>query len=98
MHGHEEICSICKYADNAAADIVLFYFNEQCFPRQTDNVITRSSSSAVGLSQFAEVMASALSLCSVCAWLSHRPPLMEKLITTGVISHDTGVNLIMLTK
>lgn len=33
---------------------------------QTDNVITRCSSSAVGLSQFAEVIVSSLSLRSVC--------------------------------
>lgn len=33
---------------------------------QTDNVITRCSSSAVGSSQFAEVIVSSLSLCSVC--------------------------------
>lgn len=33
---------------------------------QTDNVITRCSSSAVGLSQFVEVIVSSLSLCSVC--------------------------------
>lgn len=35
-------------------------------PPQTDNVITRCSSSAVGLSQFAEVIMSSLSLRSVC--------------------------------
>lgn len=35
-------------------------------PLQTDNVITHCSSSAVGLSQFAEVIVSSLSLRSVC--------------------------------
>lgn len=36
------------------------------FPPQTDNVITHCSSSPVGLSQFAEVIVSSLSLGSVC--------------------------------
>lgn len=66
-------------------------------PSQTDNVITRRSSSAVGLPRFAEVIVSSPPLRSVCMAVTSAN-LMEKLITTGVISHDTEVNLIMLTK
>lgn len=66
-------------------------------PSQTDNVITPRSSSAVRLPRFAEVIVSSPPLRSVCMAVTSAN-LMEKLITTGVISHDTGVNLIMLTK
>lgn len=89
----KKICQICKYADNAAkqtAKPMLFPFNEQCsLSLQTDNVITRCFSLKVSCPRWH---------CALFAWLSHGPPLMEKLITSGVIAHDTGVNLIMLTK
>lgn len=43
-------------------------------PPQTDNVITHRSSSAVGLSQFAEVIVSSLSLRSVCMAVTSTNP------------------------
>lgn len=87
---HQQMCRRCGDRQPSA---VLFYFNEQCFPHRRVMWLLLLGG-CVSLPKLSRPPCHS----PLFAWLSHRPPLMEKLITTGVISGDTGVNLIMLTK
>lgn len=89
---HQQMCWRCGDRQPSA---VLFYFNEQCFPHSRVMwLFLLCSCGCVSLPKLWRLRCHS----PLFAWLSHRPPLMEKLITAGVISGDTGVNLIMLTK